>query len=344
MIHSSSIHLKSYNSFAIDAICDDFFEPSSITELIELTKQLPKHYYILGEGSNTLFIEEKTPPIIKPSLFGIKVVESDKHFLVTAAASENWHQLVDYCVKLNIGGLENLALIPGSVGAAPVQNIGAYGVELSDYCQQVKWFSFEDQQESVLTASKCGFGYRDSIFKRQLKNQGLITEVTFKLPKKWQPILTYAGLSELPLETNPQEVMNKVIAIRQAKLPDPKTLPNAGSFFKNPIVDKSILEQLISQYHTVPSYPVDETKVKLSAGWLIEQTGLKGFKAAGCGVHEKQALVLVNFASQSGHSIIELAKTVTSQVAKKFNIQLEPEVRMVSALKEVSFEEALTDG
>lgn len=344
MNQTSPVHLRPFNTFAVDAICHQFYEPESLEQLKSIVNELPPHFYILGEGSNTLFVDETTPVIVKPNFRGIDIVESKVAFRITAAASENWHQLVLHCIEAGIGGLENLAFIPGSVGAAPVQNIGAYGLELADYCKCVYWFNFEDQQEYMLSSKECKFGYRDSIFKNELKNKGVITKVCIELPKKWQARLNYSGLSDLPVSVSPKQVMDKVIEIRKAKLPDPQVLPNAGSFFKNPIVEQVTFEKIKTQYSNIPNYPVTDGKVKLAAGWLIEQAGLKGVKLEGCGVHEKQALVLINFSSQYGQSIINLAKLVTKRVSDQFNIQLEPEVRLISKIKEVSFEEVTFHG
>ncbi|WP_286264717.1 UDP-N-acetylmuramate dehydrogenase [Thalassotalea atypica] len=336
--------VKALNTLAVQAHCQAFYQPENIDDLIKLSNQLPEHFYILGEGSNTLFLDEITPVLVSPKLYGVKIETHDEYYLVTAAASENWHDLVLHCVNNSVYGLENLALIPGSVGAAPVQNIGAYGVELADFCQQVRWFCFESNQEKVLTTEQCQFKYRDSIFKHDLKNKGLITAVTLKLPKLWQPKITYAGLNELAVDCTAKEVLEKVIIIRQSKLPDPSDIPNAGSFFKNPIVPIAILDALKRHYGQIPHYQVDEQHVKLAAGWLIEQSGYKGYKMLGVGVHAKQALVLVNHHSESGRAIFDLAILIMKEVFAKFNVQLEPEVRLVTAQGEKSFQELTIHG
>jgi UDP-N-acetylmuramate dehydrogenase len=339
MNYSSSVHLRSLNSFAVDSTCHYFYEPTTIEELRLLAADLPTNFYILGEGTNTLFIDETAPTIIKPNFRGIDIVESDTTYIITAAASENWHELVLQCVDAGIGGLENLALIPGSVGAAPVQNIGAYGAEIAECCREVHWFSFDDLQEIILTKKECKFGYRDSIFKGEYKNRGVITKVCLELPKSWRPRLAYSGLDELPTSVTLKAVMNKVIEIRQAKLPDPAVLPNAGSFFKNPIIKLATFERLKSKYSDIPHFQAGQCKVKLAAGWLIEQAGLKGLIINGCGVHKHQALVLVNICSSDGKAIIELAKEVSARVLEKFGVQLEPEVRLISKDREVTFDE-----
>lgn len=321
--------LKHHNSFAVDSVCPKVFFPSTEEDLLELADILPLNFYILGDGFNTLFVEPISPIIIKPDFTGIKIEEQSDCFIVKAAASENWHEFVELCVEKGMNGLENLALIPGSVGAAPVQNIGAYGVELAQYCQEVLWFDFESKQSVLYKHKDCQFSYRESIFKSELKNQGLITHVTFCFPKNWQANLSYAGLGHLSASASANEVMNEVIKIRQSKLPDPYQLPNAGSFFKNPVVEYSQWQTLVAEYPHLPSYPQPNNKVKIAAGWLIQQTGLKGYKANGVGVHDKQALVLVNYKSELGDNIANMALYIIKKVQENFNITLEPEVRAV---------------
>ncbi len=325
----SNYSLKQNNSFAVDSISPLVYCPSSESDLQELADLLPASFYILGEGYNTLLVDSRAPVIIKPEFFGVSIRECDEGYTVSAAASENWHELVLHCISKGINGLENLALIPGSVGAAPIQNIGAYGVELSQYCSEVTWFDFDKQQLTQFTNDECKFSYRESIFKHGLKNKGLITQVTFFFTKKWKPNLSYAGLDDLPTNVSAQAVLNKVIEIRQSKLPDPNELPNAGSFFKNPLLNKADWLELKKLFPDVPSYPQASGHVKVAAGWLIQEAGLKGFEENGVGVHKNQALVLVNYTSNSGGSISTLANTVYNKVYEKFGIQLEPEVRAV---------------
>jgi len=324
--------LAQYNTFAIPAISPAFYTPSSIADLDELTVELKKPFYILGEGSNTLFVDHFSPIIIKPSFTGIRVEDKEHEVLLTVQSGENWHQLVMFCLENGYHGLENLALIPGSVGAAPVQNIGAYGVELADTVEHVTWYDFSTKQVSTLTNQQCQFSYRNSIFKQSLSDTGLIVAVTLRLSKQWQPKLTYRGLDTLAKGVSAKEVVQQVIAIRQAKLPDPVKIPNAGSFFKNPIVSAEQFNNLKSIYCDIPAYPQDDGKIKLAAGWLIEQAGLKGFRAGDVGVHKHQALVLVNFGSECGQDIIELAQLVQAKVQEKFQVILEPEVRLLTEL------------
>lgn len=325
----SNYSLKQHNSFAVDAVSPKVFFPSSETDLIELSNNLPSPFYILGEGYNTLLVEDLAPTIIKPNFIGINISENATDYIVTAAASENWHTFVCLCIEKGINGLENLALIPGSVGAAPVQNIGAYGVELSQYCKEVSWFDFETKQMIHFDKEKCKFGYRDSVFKTELKNKGLIVSVTFCFPKLWLANLSYAGLDHLPNNVDAQTVLNQVIKVRSSKLPDPEQLPNAGSFFKNPVINLSDWENLKSTYPNIPSYPQPDGKVKVAAGWLIQEAGLKGYTKNGVGVHKNQALVLVNYSSKSGRSISNLALIVQQKVFSMFGLTLEPEVRAV---------------
>lgn len=325
----SNYSLKQTNSFHVESIAPMIYFPSSIDDLIELANLSLDTFYILGEGFNTLLVEKTSPIIIKPELKGIEIDEQDDCFVIKAAASENWHQFVLYCTNNGINGLENLALIPGSVGAAPVQNIGAYGTELSQYCKEVLWFDFKSKQTVKYCHQDCRFSYRESIFKNELKNKGLIVSVTFCFPKQWQAKLSYAGLDHLPESVSATEVMNQVIKVRESKLPDPEKLPNAGSFFKNPVVKRSQWQRLVAKFPDMPSYPESDGKVKIAAGWLIEKSGLKGYKINGVGVHEKQALVIVNYQAEAGKYIADLALYIKNKVYEIFDIHLEPEVRAV---------------
>ncbi len=329
--------LDKSNSFSVKSVCSTIYFPKSVADLKQLPDLSSSHFYILGEGSNTLFVERKTPTIIKPNFRGITVSDMASYYVVRVGAGENWHELVCTCLAKNIRGLENLALIPGSVGAAPVQNIGAYGVEFSDFCTQVKWFEFSSQTIKVLTNDDCRFSYRNSIFKQNLYNKGIITEVEFSFPKAWRANLSYAGLNELEQSSTAEQVMKKVISLRQKKLPDPNKLPNAGSFFKNPIVNEQTYTKLKTLHPNMPFYPQNNGQIKLAAGWLIEHCGLKGYSENGVGVHEHQALVLVNYESDNGTDIVALAKHVQQKVHKNFNILISPEVRMITEQGEKNF-------
>lgn len=340
---SKQFPLQNSNSFNVKATSPIVYFPKTLADLEQLPDLSLNPYYILGDGSNTLFVDQQAPIIIRPDFKGVKISETDDDYIVNVGAGENWHDLVCLCLENGVFGLENLALIPGSVGAAPVQNIGAYGVEFSDFCSQVKWFEFSSKTIKSMNSTDCHFAYRNSIFKEALYNRGIIAEVVLEFPKKWQANLSYAGLNELDNNTTPKQVMDKVIRLRQAKLPDPSKLPNAGSFFKNPIVDFEKLNLLKKSYPEIPFYPQSKEQVKLAAGWLIEQAGLKGYRKNGVGVHENQALVLVNFGNNHGRDIVELAKFVQQQVVAKFDILISPEVRMVSKQGEQEFTDLTTD-
>lgn len=324
------------NSFAVEAITPIIYYPDSLQDLAQVSAQLEAPFYVLGEGSNTLFVEDKAPVIIKPEFRGIEIHETSQHYCITAACAENWHQLVLFTLEQGINGLENLALIPGSVGAAPVQNIGAYGVELADFVEQVSWYEFESNEVHTFTKAQCQFGYRNSVFKQRLKGKGLITELTLRINKQWQPKLNYQGLDSLAQPCSAKDVLKQVIALRTAKLPDPKKCPNAGSFFKNPLISHSDFLSLKKNYPNLPHYPQENGQIKLAAGWLIEQAGLKGYQMSQVAVHDKQALVLVNKGTQCGSEIKLLAEYVRAKVFELFLITLEPEVRMITTNGEIN--------
>ncbi|XQW84879.1 UDP-N-acetylmuramate dehydrogenase [Thalassotalea piscium] len=321
--------LKSSNSFSFESITPCIYYPESIADLKALSLLAIENFYILGEGSNTLFLSTQAPVIIHAQFMGIEVNEEDDAYYVSVGSGENWHQLVTFCVEQGYGGLENLALIPGSVGAAPIQNIGAYGVELSQVVDHVYWYEFASQTMVKLSQHECQFGYRDSIFKNALKDKGIITKVCLKLPKHWQANISYQGLDDLENPTA-AEIYQRVIDIRQAKLPDPKVKPNAGSFFKNPIVDHQQYQQLLQKHPDMPAYVQANGQVKLAAGWLIEQAGFKGIEKNGVGVHNKQALVLVNHGNGCGEAIYQLALEINKTVFSQFGVYLQPEVRLIS--------------
>lgn len=328
--------LQENNSFAVAATTPTIYYPKDECELQRLSVEVGKNFYILGEGSNTLFVEDITPVIIKPMFLGIDVDESPDYYQIKIGCGENWHDLVTFCIKQGMKGLENLALIPGSVGAAPVQNIGAYGVEIADFIDTVTWFDFSENEARCLSKVQCQFAYRNSIFKQSLKNQGIITHVTLRLPKKWQAKLSYKGLDVLPKNCSAQLIMDTVIAIRNSKLPDPKLIPNAGSFFKNPVISVKQFDLLKALYPDIPHYPQPQGNIKLAAGWLIEQSGLKGFEMHGAAVHNKQALVLTNIASARGRDIKNLALHVQQKVFDSFAIRLQAEVRMIAEHGEIT--------
>ncbi|MGJ8694562.1 MAG: UDP-N-acetylmuramate dehydrogenase [Thalassotalea sp.] len=347
-MNNQNISLQPLNTFSAKASAERFITINTEQDLGLLTGDIAiaislQHFYLLGEGSNTLFVEPCVQCIIKSAIKGISFQETEQDYIVEAGAGENWHQLVETCLARGIYGFENLALIPGSVGAAPVQNIGAYGVELAKFCHQVYWYDFDSQVIEVLSNQQCQFSYRESIFKKKLKNKGMITKVSFKLPKTWQPELSYQGLADLPLPVTAQAIFEQVIAIRTSKLPDPKQLPNAGSFFKNPIVAENKFQTLLKQYQKIPAYRQADNQFKLAAGWLIEQAGLKGHTLGKVSVHQHQALVIVNHDGGNGQDIVALAKLIQNKVMETFEIMLEPEVRFVNALGECNAVEVLNN-
>jgi UDP-N-acetylmuramate dehydrogenase len=337
MISCQNYALATYNTFAVQSICPTIYFPSSVEDLIALPDFSQQNFYILGDGSNTLFTDPKAVTIIKPNFVGIDVAETEDCYILKVGASENWHELVCYCIDNNINGLENLALIPGCIGAAPVQNIGAYGVELADFCVEVEWFDLKNKRLIVISNDRCQFSYRDSVFKNAMLNKGIIVSVSLRLAKNWQANLSYGGLDLLDTNATAKQIMNKVIELRQSKLPDPQVLPNAGSFFKNPIVDNNIYLSLINKYPNMPHYKQSNGQMKLAAGWLIEQAGLKGYRQGSVGVHDKQALVLVNYGHGSGAEVVNLAKYVQKVIYDVFSVMIEPEVRMITAEGEIAF-------
>lgn len=337
MIKYFNFSLKEYNSFGLDVTCDSiiFLESDD-----DIEKYLPceKAPLILGGGSNLLFVEDVNEELIKISIDHIETVYEDDNFIyVNVGAGYNWHEFVQWAISRDYGGIENLSLIPGTVGATPIQNIGAYGVEIKSMVEQVYTYEIATGTKRIFTNQDCEFNYRDSIFKGQLKNQYLISEVQFRLTKTNHKILTSYGPLSSWLEERAyheptiQQVSEAVIDIRQSKLPDPKKIGNAGSFFKNPIIPKSEFEQLKIIFSDIKSYPVDEGFIKIPAAWLIDKCDWKGYRKAGVGVHEKHALVLVNYGEGTGSAIYDLSLEIMKSVQQKFGIQLEREVNLVSS-------------
>lgn len=285
---------------------------------------------VLGEGSNTIFIGDALPPLCR-FLAKEKQLswQSDGQALLHVEAGHNWHQLVCWTVEQGLWGLENLALIPGSVGAAPVQNIGAYGVELADRCGYVDFFRWQTQQVERLTPADCGFGYRDSVFKGELAGKGVITAVGLMLSRAAKPVLSYQGLDQLPADCSQQQVLNTVVAIRQSKLPDPAELANCGSFFKNPLLPDKTAQALKVRYPALPVFRQGNGSSKLSAAWLIDQAGFKGKKLGDIGCYNRQPLVLVNYGEGTAEQLLQLIEAIQLQVQARFGVALEPEVRLL---------------
>jgi UDP-N-acetylmuramate dehydrogenase len=330
--------LKPYNTFGIDVKASYLGRFSSVGELQEALEQMSnQELLVLGGGSNVLFVRERFDGcVLLNEIKGFDVVEETNDWvIVRSGAGEIWHEFVLKCIEHGFCGIENLSLIPGSVGASPMQNIGAYGVEIKDVFEKLEAYHIESGEVQTFSKEECEFGYRESVFKRKLKGQYIITSVCFRLAKNSAVNTSYGVIAaELEKEgiVNPtmKDVSNAVIAIRKSKLPDPKEIGNAGSFFKNPVVDISLLEKILTQYPTAPNYPATEGSVKLAAGWLIEQTGWKGKTLGHYGVHTLQALVLVNYQGATGQEIYDLSTSIIADVREKFGVELEREVNIIA--------------
>lgn len=329
--------LKTLNTFGIDVKARYFAVFQSVDELkalLTFQKEKAIARLIIGGGSNILFTQDFDGIVLKNELSGIDVVsENDKNIFVKAGAGEFWHNMVMHCVDKGYQGIENMALIPGCIGAAPMQNIGAYGVELKDVFHELQALNIATGEIENFDLARCEFGYRESVFKRKYRDQFVILSVVLRLNKVPVYNISYGNLQQ-EIDTNyngelsVKNIANAVIAIRQSKLPDPKFIGNAGSFFKNPEVDKEKVAQLKSMYSTIVSYPVDNQKEKLAAGWLIEQAGWKGKRIKDYGVHEKQALVLVNYGGSLGKDVYDLSTNIIDSVNEKFGVVLEREVNI----------------
>ncbi|WP_343673006.1 UDP-N-acetylmuramate dehydrogenase [Chitinophaga sp.] len=338
MLISENVLLRPYNTFGIAAQSRYFAAFSSADELRELLsapqlKALP--HMILGGGSNVLFTKDFDGVILKNEMKGIAVVgEDDGYVYVKAGAGENWHGFVMENIKHNRAGLENLSLIPGNVGASPMQNIGAYGVEIKDTFHSLEALHLEEGEVVTFTKEECQFGYRESVFKHKYKGQFAILSVTYRLSKRPQFNTSYGAieveLKEMGVQDlSIQAISQAVINIRSSKLPDPAKIGNAGSFFKNPTVPAGDYERIKEAYPNVVAYPVDGGQFKLAAGWLIEQCGWKGYREGDAGVHAKQALVLVNYGGAKGGEIYDLSQKVLDSVEEKFGVLLEREVNII---------------
>lgn len=335
MIQPTENHsLKSYNTFGLESRASFLAEIKSEEELISLIewngiRQLP--VLILGGGSNILFTKNFEGLVIKNAIKGKVILNTE---IIKAASGEIWHELVLFSLDNDLGGIENLSLIPGLVGAAPIQNIGAYGVELKDVFVELEAIHLTTGEKKIFTKEMCAFGYRDSVFKREEKGQYFILSVTLKLNRNPEVNTSYGAINK-ELEklgiSNPtiKDVSHAVITIRQSKLPDPREIGNAGSFFKNPEIDLNLFESLQNKYPDIPSYPTKQNMKKLAAGWLIEQCGWKGKKVGNTGCHKDQALVLVNYGNAKGTEIKNLASEIIESVYTKFGVSLEAEVNIM---------------
>lgn len=331
-----NVSLKPYNTFGMDVVAEYFLtlNDEQLLPTITADTSLPLERKILGGGSNVLITKPVTGLLIHNQLKGIEVItEDENHVWLKVASGEVWHELVMYAISKGWAGIENLALIPGTVGASPMQNIGAYGVEAKETIESVTFWNWEEAKFTTLSNSECNFGYRDSIFKHELKDKVFITSVVYKLNKKPNLNTSYGAISQELEKMGVKDITIKaiadaVIAIRSSKLPDPKEIGNAGSFFKNPTLPVAQYAYLKEQYADIPSYPVSDTMVKVPAGWLIEQCGWKGKRAGDTGVHAKQALVLVNYGNARGADVWHLSGEVVDSVKDKFGIELEREVQV----------------
>lgn len=343
-IRAKSIHieenvsLKPYNTFGVEAQTQYLAHITRAEELNELSeieefKDIP--WLLLGGGSNVLFVNDFNGLVLINELRGKELLwNGSSNAGIKVMGGEVWDDFVEYCVNQGWGGIENLSLIPGKTGAAPIQNIGAYGVELENVFVELEAYNFKTGKWETFKKEDCRFGYRDSIFKKQLKDRYFITSVTLKLSKKPELKISYPSLAnKLENRDHTQltinDVREAVITIRRSKLPDPEKLGNAGSFFKNPVVGKIIYKRLNERYPGIPGYPFANGTVKIPAGWLIEQCGWKGKKLGKVGTHHKQALVIVNFGGAKGKEILEVAKKVRSAVEDQFGIRLQPEVNII---------------
>lgn len=330
--------LKPYNTFGMDVWAAYFIRVHSMTELqesLDWAKRENLSIQVLGGGSNILFTKPVNGLVIRNEIKGIeKVYEDDTDVYLKIGAGEIWHQFVLHCLKHNYSGVENLALIPGFVGASPMQNIGAYGVEVKDVFHELTAMNRHTYTIEKFSKQDCAFGYRESIFKNKYKNEYIITDVTFRLSKIPYFNIEYGAIKQELDKQNVQElsihaIANAIMAIRTSKLPDPAHIGNAGSFFKNPSVTKEHYAILKEKFPTIIAHENSDGSMKLAAGWLIEQCGLKGYRLKDAGVHEKQALVLVNYGAASGDEILQICKKVEEAVYNKFRVKLEPEVNII---------------
>lgn len=330
-----NISLKKYNTFGISAFAKRFISINSVYQLQQLLK-INKEVFLISGGSNMLLTKNIEKLVIHINTKGISIDKEDDQFVyLTVNSGENWHDFVLWCVSQNYGGIENLSLIPGNVGTSPIQNIGAYGVEVKDTITLVEGIEIETGKLVTFSNEDCKFGYRNSIFKNTHKEKIILTSIGFKLTKKNHKLNTSYGAIETELIskkiTTPslKNISDAVISIRKRKLPDPKEIGNSGSFFKNPVIAIHHFLTLKKEYPTIPSYPISDTEIKIPAGWLVEKIGFKGKRFGDAGVHNKQALVLVNYGNASGDEIYELAKRIQKEVLNKFKVALEIEVNII---------------
>ncbi|MCK6615594.1 MAG: UDP-N-acetylmuramate dehydrogenase [Ignavibacteriaceae bacterium] len=337
MLHYLKKSLKDYNSFQLDVTADELIILSEVNEVISEVKRLTAHkrnFVILGGGSNVLFSADYNGTVLINRLKGVSVItEPDGDFLITVSSGEDWDAFVQTAVENGWYGLENLSLIPGTVGASPIQNIGAYGQEAGNFIHSVTYLDLLSKEIITLNKESCRFGYRNSIFKQELKGRFFIISVTFRLQKRFTPVLNYADLANRfkrkeTSDISAQEVRNSVIEIRRSKLPDPKEIGNAGSFFKNPEIRLSEFNVLKEKFPEIPGF-IKGDWVKVPAGWLIQETGWRGKRYKNTGTYQKQALVLINYGSAAPEELIELKNLIKKDVLDKFSLELEEEVNII---------------
>lgn len=335
MTDKKDYSLLAHNTFGIDAKCSRFVELSTVEEAAQFLPSLKDSIYMLiGGGSNLLLTQDYDGIVVHSNIRGIETTEEEDNILVRCGSGENWDDIVSYCVEHEYYGTENLSLIPGDAGASAVQNIGAYGVEIKDIIEKVEAIEIESGKTVEFSNNDCKYSYRRSIFKGEWKNKYFITHVTYRLSRIFNPNLDYGNIRTALAEkgiNNPtaKELRQTIIEIRKSKLPDPIEQGNAGSFFMNPIVGQNKFNALLNEYPSMPYYIIDEKNIKIPAGWLIDQCGWKGKSLGKAGVHDKQALVLVNRGGATGEDIVRLYKTIKKDVNKKFGIQINPEVNVI---------------
>lgn len=336
MIIQNNISLKPYNTFGIDANAKQFVEITDTAQISELhSNNLLNDIFVIGFGSNMLLTSDIDKLVLKISTKGKEIIsESNNKVIVKAAAGEDWPEFVLWSIDKGLYGLENLSKIPGNVGTSPIQNIGAYGTEIKDTFYKLEAFEIATGKTKTFYNADCNFGYRESIFKKEEKGKYIITDVYFELEKKGELNLSYGAIKSKLEEkgiTNPtpKDVSDCVIEIRKSKLPDPKEIGNSGSFFKNPVISADAFNVIKQKYPDAPSYTLENGNIKVPAGWLIEKSGWKGFRKGDAGVHEKQALVLVNYGNAKGKEILDLANEIRKDISDKFGIDLEIEVNII---------------
>ena len=339
MLIKENVSLKPYNTFGVEAIAKYFAVASNqdeVREILNWTKENNQKILLLSGGSNMLIVNDWDGLALKIEMHGIEIVESNEdEAIVKVNSAEVWNDFVQWCIERDLGGLENLSLIPGRAGTAPIQNIGAYGVEIKDTMTELTALEIATGQLRTFTNEQCKFGYRDSVFKNELKGQYLIMDVSFKLTKKNHKLHTEYGairneLAQMGIDKPTiKDVAQAVIKIRQSKLPDPKKIGNSGSFFKNPVIDQKLFDELKLKFPEIVGYPSGDDKVKVAAGWLIENAGWKGKRFEDAGVHKDQALVLVNYGNATGKEIYDLSEKIIQDIFEKYNIHLEREVNVI---------------